>query len=464
MGKRNREKRAAKKRSRQRSGPTPPRDGFGGPHGPECGCGVGDEFGFDDPGGFGSPFGAPLLSAEAVSEVLLSAAHAHAEGDAGAAADCAANLREVSLLTQQRTVDTAAGMALAAMIGKVWRSGWLPVDVWEIIRRRADAATISLLLDIVAADMARYASATVHERWAAQVRRLGADVWWEHDRPHLGQWAQRHGCTGDLAVFTVITLLAELIVLPALPEIVPPPGAATRRDAPSAAGVDQKILARVRGLLAKAESTQFPEEAEALSAKAQELMNRHAFERALLDADTHRQQTATSTRLWLDSPYVEGKSHLVAAIAKANRCKSVFYSKLGFVALVGDEMDLEIVELLATSLLVQATRAMVSEGRHTTYAGTSRTRSFRRSFLISYAVRIGERLADAGARAHEPVEDRRLLPVLADRSRVVEETFEAMFSHTVQKSVSVSNGAGWYAGRAAADRADLDVERRAVNA
>jgi hypothetical protein len=45
---------------------------------------------------------------------------------------------------------------------------------------------------------------------------------------------------------------------------------------------------------------------------------------------------------------------------------------------------------------------------------------------------------------------------------VVEHAFHEMYSRTVEKSVSVTNGAGWHAGRAAADRADLSVERRAV--
>jgi hypothetical protein len=228
--------------------------------------------------------------------------------------------------------------------------------------------------------------------------------------------------------------------------------------------VDQKVLARVRALLAKAESTQFPEEAEALSAKAQELMNRHAFERAVLDADKQVKQTAASIRLWLDAPYVDAKSHLVHAIAGANRCRSVLYPHFGFVALVGESMDLEITELLVTSLLVQATRAMVAEGSQTTRSGTSRTRSFRQSFLISYARRIGERLGEAGAQAHDPVEDERLLPVLAERSQVVEETFEKMFTNLTHKSATVTNGAGWEAGRAAADRANITVDRQAVDA
>jgi uncharacterized protein DUF2786 len=449
MGKRNREKRAAKKRNRQRPGATMPGQGT---HGPDCMCGADDSW--------TPPSGPPV---ELLANALLEAARAHATGDTTAAAGCAAELTSSRFARDQRTVGTGAGIALATMLDRLWQAGWLPADAWEITRRTSDTSATSLLVDMIAEDTERYASSTVDDRWAAQVQQLGSTVWWHRDRPHLPQWAERGGVSFEQALLTTITLLAGLMTLPELPRIVPLPGTATRRSSASASGVDQKILTRVRALLAKAESTQFPEEAESLSAKAQELMNRHAFERALLDVDTKRQQAATSTRMWLDNPYVEAKSSLVATIAKANRCKSVFYAKLGFVALVGEEMDLQITELLATSLLVQATRAMVAEGSHTTGNGTSRTRSFRRSFLISYAVRIGERLDKAGERAHDPAEDARLLPVLANRSRVVEETFQAMFSHTVERSTSVTNNAGWHAGRAAADRADLSVDRQAVN-
>lgn len=452
MGKRNREKRANKKGVRQRRGPTPPRHGFAGSHGPDCTCGAPDEF-----------WTAQAISPTELAGMLLAAAQAQAGGDAAEAQACATALSGGRFAGQSRAVATGAGIAMTELLARLWQAGWLPADLAEITRRQADAAAISLLVDAIAADHARYGSAAVDERWAAQVRQLEATIWWDRGRPHLLQWAERHGAEPRLALLVTITVLATLMTLPELPCIVPPPGAAQAAHGP-VSRVDQKVLARVRALLAKAESTQYPEEAEALSAKAQELMNRHAFERALVDADTQRTQTATSIRLWLDSPYVDAKSHLVAAIAKANRCRTVFYPKLGFVAVVGEEMDLEITELLSTSLLVQATRAMVAEGSQITRAGTSRTRSFRQSFLVSYATRIGERLDDAGTRAHDPAQDARLLPVLARRSRVVEETFAAMFSHTVRRSVSVTNGAGWQAGRAAADRADLTVGRDAINA
>jgi hypothetical protein len=452
VSKRNREKRAAKKRARQQRGPTSPRRDFGaGPHGPGCTCG--DHV---DPGAYPPP----VPPAEQLAHALLAAART---GDPTEASACASELAGGYFARDQHAVGTAAAMALARVVSHMWRVGWLPTDLWEITRRRADSVIARLLVDTIAADTAQHASPMVHERWAAQVQQLDAEVWWKRDRPHLPQWAQRHQLSVEQALLATITLLAQLVRLPKLPQILPPPGTARRATA-AATGVDQKILSRVRALLAKAESTQYPAEAEALSAKAQELMNRHAFERALLDADEHQPQTATSTRLWLDSPYLDAKSHLVAAIAAANRCKSVFHPDLGFVALVGDPLDLDITELLATSLLVQATRAMVAEGSQISRTGTSRTRSFRQAFLISYAARIGERLEEAASQAVDPEANDRLLPVLADRSRVVEGTFQEMYSHTVQKSVSVSNGAGWHAGRAAADRADLNIERRAVSA
>jgi hypothetical protein len=156
---------------------------------------------------------------------------------------------------------------------------------------------------------------------------------------------------------------------------------------------------------------------------------------------------------------------LVGAVAEANRCRAVFASGLGLVTVIGEETDTDIVEVLTTSLLVQAGRAMLAAGSRTDQRGQSRTKSFRQSFLISYAQRIGERLHTAAEQAEsevsESVGDGRLLPVLAARERAVQERVSELFPLLVSRRVSVSNNAGWTAGRAAADLAVLDV-RRAV--
>ena len=79
------------------------------------------------------------------------------------------------------------------------------------------------------------------------------------------------------------------------------------------------------------------------------------------------------------------------------------------------------------------------------------------------ASRIGERLTAASAATSEAMADElgdgRLLPVLAARTQEVERLYESLFPQVRAKRVSVSNHAGWGAGRVAADLANLDVQR-----
>ncbi|MCH1867602.1 DUF2786 domain-containing protein [Nocardioides sp. CFH 31398] len=216
-------------------------------------------------------------------------------------------------------------------------------------------------------------------------------------------------------------------------------------------------LARVRALLAKAESTPYPEEAELLSAKAQELVARYALDGLLEEAG---RQDGTGPRpqvrrLWLDAPYVEAKAALVSAVASANRCRTAVAAPLGFCLVVGDARDLLATELLVTSLLVQAGAAMLSHER-VAPSRDGRTRSFRRAFLLAYAHRVGERLAEATAEAYREAGGD-ALPVVAAQEERVTAAFEAAVPHTVSRRSVVSNDEGWLAGRAAADRAHLDV-------
>ena len=360
--------------------------------------------------------------------------------------------------------DRQLGVAVAGVFDRalnlLWPSGWLPYDLVQVTRRECDDFATSLVADVIAADMARHAEATVHERWRDQLRQIEARTWWRHDRQHFEQWLAKHILTKAEGLQVVIVALATLMALPKLPLILPPPGTSTNTGMVLPAGVDQKILAKVRGLLAKAESTDFPEEAEALSAKAQELMSRYAFERALLDADEHVPQTASSRRVWLDTPYVGAKAQLVAAVAAANRSRGVVYEKIGFIALIGADLDLEITELLSTSLLLQATRAMVAAGASQTNGIEARSRTYRQSFLLAYATRIGQRLHAAAEESDDHTADERLLPVLADREHAVQQLFEDLYPTTVKKSYTVGSAAGWEAGTAAADLADIGVDRQ----
>ncbi|HEU4361962.1 MAG TPA: hypothetical protein VFR27_10685 [Mycobacterium sp.] len=73
------------------------------------------------------------------------------------------------------------------------------------------------------------------------------------------------------------------------------------------------------------------------------------------------------------------------------------------------------------------------------------------------AQRIGERLDNASVSVTGEVKhDGRLLPVLAASCQAADELADRLFPSTVPRSVAVSDGAGWGAGRAAADLAALD--------
>jgi hypothetical protein len=366
----------------------------------------------------------------------------------------------------------ATAAAVIPLITQAWQRGWSPEDLHQIARRRLGTRAAGYVIDAIAEQAQRYRPATLAPRWLDEMRQIGAVVWWQPTRSggHLLQWSDRHGLTLAAALATVIEVLALLLALPVLPQLGPPPGSAVPGGVVGATrparGVDQKMLVRVRGLLAKAESSTFPEEAEALCAKAQELMSRYSLHQVLVSSPPGGvPPPATARRLWLDSPYVAAKAALVGAVAGANRCRTVLSERLGFVTVLGDEIDVEIVELLSTSLLVQATRAMVAAGSQLTRNGVCRTRSYRQSFLLAYATRIGERLGAArdaaAAQVGDPV---RLLPVLAARERVVDELFEFLFPATGARSFRAGNAAGWHAGRAAADLAVLDTRRAVVPA
>jgi Protein of unknown function (DUF2786) len=352
---------------------------------------------------------------------------------------------------QCRAIEAEFDVVAAALVG----AGWTPLDLSEFGRRKGTGRRAGrYLLAVVAKQTAAHPPTRVHPRWRDQLDQLDATA-----VPSLAQW--RADDPWPALADELIDLLAELCCAPALHPVLPAPGAAPGATT-SGQRIDAKVLRRVRALLAKAESTEFDEEAEALSAKAQSLMRQHSIDRTLAEVFDDQAPIPAARRLWLDSPYAAAKAMLVAEVAEANRCRYAITDELGFVTVMGFETDLDVVELLATSLLLQASRAMRSTGSQVTRSGTSRTRSFRQSFLVAYGNRIGERLRAAAEQteaANDARHDGGLLPVLAARDKTVHEAFAAAFPHLRDRSVRISNAAGWAAGRAAADVARLEIRQ-----
>ncbi|CAN5356680.1 hypothetical protein BH09ACT8_BH09ACT8_03920 [soil metagenome] len=184
----------------------------------------------------------------------------------------------------------------------------------------------------------------------------------------------------------------------------------------------------------------------------------YSLREALADHDRGRASITGARRIWIDNPYVAAKVALVQTVAEANRCRTAWAKDLGFVVNVGAETDLDLVDLLATSLLVQASRAMLVAGRHHDVKGQSRTKSFRLFLLVACATRIGGRLmATSSSVTDELRRDDRFLPVLVARDRAADEAFTRLFPKTIESQLMAYDTVGLGAGRAAADSAILDV-------
>jgi hypothetical protein len=366
-----------------------------------------------------------------------------------------------------RIVVPALLESLTAATTQAWRRGWQPADVHRLVGRRLGAAEQHVVVGVMSHELDSYAPATVDRRWAAQLRELDGGVQW----PRSGTWVDARRSEG-LDWFTLlsrsVTVLHLLAGLPVLEQLTALPGAALPADAGQASegeparDVDERILSRVRMLLAKAESTTFEAEAETFTAGAQSLIARHSIDAALLARDRPRTggDGPGGRRIGIDTPYDGAKALLLQAVVSANRCRMVWTRELGFGTVVGFEPDLEAVEVLYTSLLVQATRTMASTGSRTDAHGGSRTRSFRQSFLTAFAERIGERLHETTAAEESAAVagdgGRQLVPVLAARAEEVDEVLGGWFPQVRRTSVSAGRDAeGWHFGRTAADRASL---------
>ncbi|WP_435251938.1 DUF2786 domain-containing protein [Streptomyces tendae] len=359
-----------------------------------------------------------------------------------------------SLLAADPAADAELARRGEEFVATAWRRGWQPADLVRIVRRELDDVHVRLVAVLIRAqapdDRAR------GPRWAAQL----------DDLPDAEATVPPRADRFSHAT-AVLELYRLLLRLPGLePLEAGAAGEAPRRGRENRP--ESRALARIRALLAKAEATGYPEEAEALSAKAQELMARHSVDEALLAAQAQGSATSPDTpgacRIGVEPPYEQAKAVLLDAVADANHCRAVWNETFGFSTVVGFEADLEAVELLHTSLLVQAEAAMTKAEAGQRAGGRKRTKTFRQSFLAAYAHRAGTRLRAAAEAATEAAAtgaaDANLLPVLASREVAVTDRVERMFPQTTTTRLrGAADAAGWTEGTRAADAARVGHHR-----
>lgn len=357
-------------------------------------------------------------------------------------------------------VATEVSAALEDVTASQWDKGWQPADLAHAVGVKLGRDAFELAALAITAQSRRYADLgrRVAPRWLAQVDDLEAAA---TDPSYLWGVADEPAA----ALVLAIDLHLFLLTLPPLPVLTDPPSQWSEHGPVDDGSLPSGILTKVRALLAKAESTTFDAEAEALTAKAQELMTRYRLDRAVLDRNRPDQERPepVGRRILVDNPYADAKATLLSAVARPNGCRAVWAKPFRHCTVFGFPDELEAVEELFTSLLVQAEGALLREGSKTDRRGRSRTKQFRRSFLVAFAHRIGQRL-------HEAVDDTvaaataetgtALVPVLAAREEATEAAVTRTFPRLGTFSQSISDEEGWRAGTAFADQANLTVSPR----
>ena len=275
----------------------------------------------------------------------------------------------------------------------------------------------------------------------------------------FGTWSESAALEPETEMMDTFAVLATLRSLPAIEQLIPPPGSrgAAARTTNELSEADHRLLERVRNLLDKAESTEFEAEAEALTAKAHELITRHAIDAALLaeSAGPTDDDQPMSVRIDIDEPYADAKSLLLQVVAEANRCRTVFHTGLAFSSVLGFPADVATTELLFTSLLVQAQTALAAAGHSAPPGARTRSRSYRSAFLVAYSNRIGQRLMEIND--HLTADGvGAALPVLRSREAAIDDLLTLRYPGVQASAVRGGHDtAGWVGGRVAADQAQL---------
>lgn len=363
-----------------------------------------------------------------------------------------------------RLLTEVAEELLLRYVASNWAQGWLPAELLRQARLGSSPSAAKLAAWAIATDHVNRRSSTLDHRWAAQVDGLdlpavdGRSDW-------LLRWASTEQLEWRTVAESTIDLLANVMGLPPLERVLPPPGSPLndhqdlRQPGPQSGTTNDPVLEKIRNLLAKAESSTFEAEALAFSAKAHELMTRHAIDALTLTTPQRSiGERPVMRRVFVDAPYVSTKSYLLQVVAEAGRCRAFLHNGLAMSTVVGFADDIAAVEMLFTSLLLQAQNGLTQAAKVAPAGTAPRTKVFRTSFLTGFTHRIAERLRQVNEAVIADVEaqqGRALVPLLQSRLDDIDEFME-QFDIVTRPGRRNLDGAGYLSGLTAADRAQLN--------
>ncbi|MFF4509018.1 DUF2786 domain-containing protein [Streptomyces sp. NPDC001401] len=226
-------------------------------------------------------------------------------------------------------------------------------------------------------------------------------------------------------------------------------------------------LETIRALLAKAEDPRTPEsEAELARKRAFEMMAKYGVEQAMLNDANPASDAPTDRKIVLDNPWAMERVRLIHRIAVALGCELIHLGRDGSgparqVHIFGYASDLQRVELLYTSLLLQMNSGLAAQS----VPPGQGARAWRRSWLLGFIHRVGDRIEEAErgareeAREETSVTGRSAALVLADRKAVVLRNYKQAYPRSRKGGTTTVTGNGYGVGWRAGSRADIGGKR-----
>ncbi|WIX81735.1 DUF2786 domain-containing protein [Amycolatopsis carbonis] len=221
-------------------------------------------------------------------------------------------------------------------------------------------------------------------------------------------------------------------------------------------------LERIRKLLAKAEDPAVTaEEAELYNTKAAELIARYGIDNAMLAAAGQGSDDITVLKIPIENPYSRDKASLLTNIAYPLRCRTLLHrvgQGVDAVTVFGFKSDLGRVELLFTSLLLQAS-TQLTRVRPDDRVFRESLAAYRRTWLHGFARAVHDRLVraeDTAAREYSGSGVQSAELVVRDRTTLVQSAFDREYGDLRAAAPRRLSGSGYREGHQAGTRATLD--------
>lgn len=241
---------------------------------------------------------------------------------------------------------------------------------------------------------------------------------------------------------------------------------------------ESDALRKAQGLLNKAaDPSCTDEERELLEDKAFEIISKYGIDAALAFAKAEVRSKPTKREFEVIGAQCKYRVHAASYIAEACRVRAVIVrnrqhgARQGWGAaeirnrrtlvIIGFESDIDIFEMLWTSLQLQGMRevakikkttVMEGPGGYIATSSTHSTKAMRNSFWMGFGQRVRDRIIEANKKSSSaPGTDL----VLYDRAKEVDEAMNEMYPKLGTLNDNIDSGLGYNLGREAGDRANI---------